>query len=88
MAPEHWQGRSPIYNLDKIKTPTLLLWGDRDGVRISSCDIFFAAMQKAGKYCEYIQYNCEPHGWYHWRPEDLGDSLRRMTYHFQKFISE
>ena len=54
MAPEHWKGRSAIYNLEKIKTPTLLLWGERDGVRISACDIFFTAMNDAGKYCEYM----------------------------------
>ena len=38
MAPKHWRERSAIYNLDKIKTPLLILWGDRDGVRISMAD--------------------------------------------------
>jgi len=85
MAPEHWQGRSAIYNLDKIKTPLLILWGDRDGVRISMADDYFRAAKEKGLYTEYIQYNCEPHGWYHWRPENVADSMRRMAGHYKKF---
>jgi dipeptidyl aminopeptidase/acylaminoacyl peptidase len=85
MAPDHWKGRSLIYNLDKVKTPLLLLWGDRDGVRISMADDYFRAAKEKELYTEYIQYNCEPHGWYHWRPETVSDSMRRMAAHFQKF---
>ena len=86
MAPEHWKGRSAIYNLEKIKTPTLLLWGDRDGVRPSHADDYYRAAKDQGLNMEYILYNCEPHGWYHWRPEDLGDSIKRIATHFSKAI--
>ena len=86
MAPEHWHGRSPIYNLDKIKTPTLLLWGDRDGVRPSHADDYYRVAKDQGLNMEYVLYNCEPHGWYHWRPEDLGDSIKRIARHFWKAI--
>ena len=43
MAPEHWRERSVIYNLDKVKTPLMLQWGDRDGVRISMADDYYRA---------------------------------------------
>ncbi len=85
MAPDHWRERSAIFNLDKVKTPLLILWGDRDGVRISMADDYFRAAKERGLYTEYIQYNCEPHGWYHWRPENVRDSMRRMAAHFKKF---
>ena len=85
MAPDHWRERSAIFNLDKVKTPLLILWGDRDGVRISMADDYFRASKERGLYTEYIQYNCEPHGWYHWRPENVRDSMRRMAAHFKKF---
>jgi dipeptidyl aminopeptidase/acylaminoacyl peptidase len=85
MAPTHWKNRSLIYNLDKVKTPLMLLWGDRDGVRISMVDDYFRAAKERQLYTEYIQYNCEPHGWYHWRPENVRDSMRRMAGHFKKF---
>jgi dipeptidyl aminopeptidase/acylaminoacyl peptidase len=85
MAPEHWMGRSIFYNLDKVRTPLLVLWGDRDGVRISMADDLFRLAKEKGKYMEYMQYNCEHHGWYHWRPETVADSMRRMAAHFKKF---
>ncbi|MBM3925209.1 MAG: S9 family peptidase [SAR202 cluster bacterium] len=85
MNPEHWMKRSLIYNIDKVKTPLLILWGDRDGVRISMADDYFRVAKEKGLYTEYIQYNCEPHGWYHWRPETLSDCIRRMHAHYKKF---
>lgn len=86
MAPEHWRGRSIFYNLDKVKTPLQVQWGDRDGVRISMADDLFREAKKQGLYMEYIQYNCESHGWYHWRPETVADSMRRMEAHWRKFM--
>ena len=56
MAPEHWKGRSIFYNLDKVKTPLQVQWGDRDGVRISMADDLFREAKKQGLYMEYIQY--------------------------------
>ncbi|MBM3926637.1 MAG: S9 family peptidase [SAR202 cluster bacterium] len=85
MAPEHWKGRSLIYNLEKVKTPLLFFWGDRDGYSVAMGDSFFRECKAQGKYAEYVQYNCEPHGWYHWRPEDVSDSIRRIAAHFKKF---
>ncbi|MBM3926499.1 MAG: S9 family peptidase [SAR202 cluster bacterium] len=85
MAPEHWMGRSIFYNVDKVKTPLLVFWGDRDGVRISMMDDLFRVFKEKGKHMEYIQYNDEYHGWYHWRPETLADVMRRMAAHFKKF---
>ena len=85
MAPEHWRERSVIYNLDKVKTPLMLQWGDRDGVRISMADDYYRAAKDRGLYTEYIQYNCEPHGWYHWRPENVRDSIMRIAAHYKKF---
>ena len=85
MAPDHWRESTLITNLDKVKTPLMLLWGDRDGASVSMADDYFRAAKERGLYTEYILYNCEPHGWYHWRPETVGDSMRRMAAHFKKF---
>ena len=74
-----------ISNLDKVKTPLMLLWGDRDGASVSMADDYYRAAKERGLYTEYILYNCEPHGWYHWRPETVRDSIRRMAAHFKKF---
>ena len=87
IALDHWKERSPVYNLENIVTPLLFLWGDRDGVRISMAqDYFRQAKQMGGKYVEFIQYNCEHHGWYDWRPETVADALRRASGHFSRFL--
>ena len=88
-ALEHWQERSAIYHLDRIQTPLLILWGDRDyGVRISMADEYVAKAREAGKFTDYVLYNNEPHGWYHWRPETLASSLRRVAEHYDTFLKD
>ena len=88
IALDHWMERSPIYNLDNIVTPLLFLWGDRDGVRISMAQDYFRQAKAKGKYVEFIQYNCEHHGWYDWRPETVADALRRAAAHVAKFLGD
>ena len=88
IALDHWMERSPVYNLDNIVTPLLFLWGDRDGVRISMAQDYFRQAKAKGKYVEFIQYNCEHHGWYDWRPETVADALRRAAAHFTKFLGD
>ena len=88
IALDHWMERSPVYNLDNITTPLLFLWGDRDGVRISMAQDYFRQAKAKGKYVEFIQYNCEHHGWYDWRPETVADALRRAAAHVAKFLGD
>ena len=83
-APEHWRERSAHFNIDAIRTPLLILWGDRDySVRISMADEYFELAKAKGKPTEYILYDDEPHGWYHWRPADLKDALIRVNSHYE-----
>ena len=88
-APEHWRSRSAYFNIDEIKTPLLILWGDRDySVRISMADEYYELAKEKGKQTEYILYDDEPHGWYHWRPSDLKDSMLRVAAHYEKHIGQ
>jgi len=88
-APEHWRGRSAYFNIDAIRAPLLILWGDRDySVRISMADEYFALAQEKQKPTEYHLYDDEPHGWYHWRPDDLEDALERVAAHYDAHIGQ
>ena len=49
---------------------------------------YFRQAKAKGKYVEFIQYNCEHHGWYDWRPETVADALRRAAAHFTKFLGD
>lgn len=54
MAPDHWRESSLITNLDKVKTPLMLLWGDRDGTSVSMADDYFRVAKERGLYTENI----------------------------------
>ena len=88
-ALEHWKERSALYGIDRIETPVLMLWGDRDyGVRNSLAEEYYRLATEKGKQTEYVLYNNEPHGWYHWRPESLRDSLERIETHYEKYVGQ
>jgi dipeptidyl aminopeptidase/acylaminoacyl peptidase len=88
-ALEHWKDRSAIYSIDKVKTPLLILWGDRDyGVTLSMADAYYAAAKARGQTVDYVLYSNEPHGWYNWRPETVEAALLKVGEHFRKFIGQ
>ena len=88
-APEHWRDRSALFSIDRIQTPLLMLWGDRDyGVRISLADEYYRLAVESGKPTEFLLYNNEPHGWYHWRPESLRDSIAQVGAHYEKHVGQ
>ena len=63
--------------------------GDRDyGVRSSLAEEYYRLAKEKGKPTEYVLYNNEPHGWYHWRPESLRDSLERIAAHYEKHVGQ
>ena len=87
VAPDHWRERSAYFNIDSIRTPLLILWGDRDySVRISMADEYFELAKAKSKPTEYVLYDDEPHGWYHWRPADLRDAMLRVAKHYETHI--
>ena len=86
-APEHWQSRSATYNVDRIKTPLLLLWADRDlGVPTSQADEYVRLAREKGVVVEYVPYPNESHGWYNWRPQTLKDALQRVSTFYAKHL--
>lgn len=88
-GPEHWQARSATYNIDRIKTPILLLWADRDlGVPTMQAEEYYRLAKQKGVPVEYIAYPNESHGWYNWRPETLKDALKRVSAHYDKYLGE
>lgn len=87
-APEHWRSRSSTYNIDRIKTPILLLFADRDlGVPSNQADEYYRLATQKGIPVEYVLYSNESHGWYNWRPATLKDALTRAAAHFEKYLA-
>ena len=62
------KSRSPLFNVDKIQAPLLIVHGANDvRVKASESEQIVAAMRQANKPVEYILYQDEGHR--QWRPE-------------------
>ncbi len=60
--PELYLENSPIFNIDKINTPVLILHNDKDGAVPWYQGIeFFVGMRRLGKPAWMLNYNDEPH---------------------------
>jgi dipeptidyl aminopeptidase/acylaminoacyl peptidase len=88
-APEHWRSRSATYNVDRVKTPLLLLFADRDlGVPTNQADEYVRLAKEKGVPVDYVAYPNESHGWYNWRPATLKDALQRVSAHYAKYLAQ
>lgn len=58
-----WSDRSPIYNIDKITAPLLILQGSADKVvPVEQAQIFYEKMMSNNKKIEFVLYEGEGHG--------------------------
>ncbi|CAL1697607.1 unnamed protein product [Somion occarium] len=62
--PDVWKERSPIYHVDKIKMPLLILQGDADTVIPAPQMVAMVeAIKKQGGKAELVLFEGEGHGW-------------------------
>jgi dipeptidyl aminopeptidase/acylaminoacyl peptidase len=67
MGNPHWQdlGRylrnSPIFAVDRVQTPLMIIQGDLDYVPIQQGEEFFASLYRQGKRAEFVRYWGEGH---------------------------
>jgi len=60
-SPELYRRISPVYQVDKIKTPLLLVIGEKD-TRYNDTMEFYAALRKVGSPVSLLVYPGEGHG--------------------------
>lgn len=76
---------SPIFSLDKITTPVLILHNDQDGAVPWYQGIeFFTAMRRLNKPAWLLNYNGEPHWPVKW--QNRVDFQKRMSQFFDHFL--
>ncbi len=83
--PDVYIANSPIFNIDKIETPTLILHNDKDGAVPWYQGIeFFMAMRRLNKKAWLLNYNDEPH----WplKRQNRIDFNRRMEQFFDHYL--
>ena len=82
-----YEQNSPTSHADKVKAPLLIFQGlDDKRVPPRQSEEMVEAMQKAGKYVEYVTYAGEGHGWR--QTATIRDYLAKMEGFLTKFVIE
>jgi dipeptidyl aminopeptidase/acylaminoacyl peptidase len=84
--PERYVRNSPLFFVDRIETPLLLLHGDMDDAApIEQSEEFFTALSRLDKRASYVHYINEGH-MLPQRPENLEDAWRRIFAWFDEYL--
>lgn len=75
---------SPIFYLDKVETPLLLIHGDLDGCTIQEAEEMFSGLKRLDKTVEFVRYFGETHVFN--KPVNIRDSWHRIVGWFDKHI--
>lgn len=85
--PKLFHYNSPIYELDKVTTPVLLMHNDEDGAVPWEQGIeYYMAMRRLGKQAWLLNYNGEPHWPVKW--QNRLDFNIRMEQFFDHFLMD
>jgi len=85
--PRNYYERSIIYHADEVDVPLLFLYaqGD-DAARFQQIEQYGIQAEIHGNWYDWVVYGDEPHGWYHWRPGSVEQSLTIMEEMFARFV--
>ncbi|WP_065188031.1 alpha/beta hydrolase family protein [Shewanella woodyi] len=79
-SPQKYIENSPIFYVERIKTPMMIMFGDKDdAVPWEQGVELYLAMRRAGKDVVFLQYENEPHHLKKY-PNKLDYSIRMMEY--------
>lgn len=82
-----YERNSPVTHADKVKAPLLIFQGlDDKRVPPRQSEEMVEAMQKAGKFVEYVTYAGEGHGWR--KVETVRDYFAKMEAFLLKYVIE
>ena len=85
--PENYYSRSIMYHAARIHTPLLFLYAQGDpAARFQQIEQYGVQALIHGNWFDWVVYQNEPHGWYHWRPDSVERSLTAMDEMFDTFI--
>jgi dipeptidyl aminopeptidase/acylaminoacyl peptidase len=77
--PKSYYDRSLIHHVADIDTPIMFLYAQGDpSARFEQVREIVPILDHFKKEYSYKLYEQEPHGWYHWRPVTVEDSLKRV----------
>jgi dipeptidyl aminopeptidase/acylaminoacyl peptidase len=86
--PQSYYERSIIYHADRVDVPLLFLYAQGDGAaRFQQIEQYGVQAEVHGNWWDWVIYGDEPHGWYHWGPDSVRQSLEIMSAMFDTFVA-
>ncbi len=84
---ERYVENSPIFYLDRVETPVLLVHGSKDSnIFPFLSDEVFVGLRRLGKEAEYAKYEGEEHSPISWSYANQVDLCSRMIAWFEKYL--
>jgi dipeptidyl aminopeptidase/acylaminoacyl peptidase len=84
---ERYLGNSPIFSLDRIKTPLLIIHGEQDvAVPVFLADQVFTGLRRLGRAVTYVRYAGEGHWEGDWSYANQVDVLNRQIAWFNRHL--
>lgn len=81
-----WVENSPVFYLDRVTTPLLLIHGDLDFVAIQQAEEMFSGLKRLGKEAEFVRYFGEGHVLS--KPVNIRDSWHRIVTWFDRHLKK
>jgi dipeptidyl aminopeptidase/acylaminoacyl peptidase len=91
MGPTLWEAKdryirnSPLFDLDKVQTPILIVQGHRDILCRNEAGPIYLSLKRLGKTAELALYD-EDHWQGTWKKESLMDYYNRVLAWFGKYL--
>lgn len=86
--PQRYVDNSPIFYLDRVETPLLMVQGTKDAtVPAFLGDEIFVGLRRLGKEVEYAKYEGEDHSPLYWSYANQVDLCNRMIAWFHKYLT-
>lgn len=77
---------SPIFYLDRVETPLLIIHGDQDFIPIQQAEEVFTGLQRLGKRAQFVRY------WGEWHdinsPANIRDMWQRIFRWFDTYLGD
>ena len=84
--PQRYVDGSPVFHLDKVETPLLLVHGEEDHVPFEQAEEIFEGLSYLGKEVALLKYKGGDHALGNWSNETLADYWRRVFEWFDRHL--
>ena len=84
--PQRYIDGSPVFHLDRVETPLLLIHGDQDFIRFERAQEMFTGLAYLGKEVVLLKYKEADHWPGIWSNEKLADYWERVLNWFDEYL--